>query len=169
MTEREVPDELIRLYRDAHDRAVAAFYSPGSCVRIGLAAVLAVAGHSDTDPEKLAKRFHETYERLAPTYDYTTRRESAVPWEDVPAANKELMVATVREVFGAGVVGVPAAQPANDEATIHETPAMYHGLMPCCGKTPFEVPGTDRITANLKLVTCGGSGLVMQRIYRNID
>jgi hypothetical protein len=44
-------------------------------------------------PESLAREFHETYERLAPEHGYKTREESAVAWEDVPAANKNLMIA----------------------------------------------------------------------------
>lgn len=43
--------------------------------------------------EQLARRFHETYEALAPSFGYETRPESAVPWEDVPEMNKRLMVA----------------------------------------------------------------------------
>lgn len=43
--------------------------------------------------EQLAKLFHETYERLAPTFGYETRKGSAVPWEQVPDRNKRLMIA----------------------------------------------------------------------------
>lgn len=50
------------------------------------------------DPEKLARFFHETYERLAPIYGYETRRASAVPWEDVPENNRLLMTAVCAEV-----------------------------------------------------------------------
>ena len=42
--------------------------------------------------------FHEAYERLAPEFGYRTREESAVPWERVPARNRDLMTATVGEV-----------------------------------------------------------------------
>jgi hypothetical protein len=28
------------------------------------------------------------------------------------------------------------------------------GLTPCCGKTPFELPGTDRITEDPERATC---------------
>jgi hypothetical protein len=49
--------------------------------------------------EELAKFFHDTYERLAPQYQYKTREDSAVPWEDVPADNKALMIATAGEVL----------------------------------------------------------------------
>ena len=48
--------------------------------------------------EDIAKLFHQTYERLAPDFGYETRRESAVPWEDVPENNRRLMTATVRGV-----------------------------------------------------------------------
>ncbi len=48
--------------------------------------------------ERLARRFHEVYETLAPFYDYETRRESAVEWEDVPENNRRLMVATCEQV-----------------------------------------------------------------------
>lgn len=49
--------------------------------------------------EEIARRFHESYERLAPSFGYETRKESAVPWEDVPAQNKGLMIAVVRDVL----------------------------------------------------------------------
>jgi hypothetical protein len=51
------------------------------------------------NPEQLAKLFHETYERLAPDYSYTTRPESAKPWQDVPENNKQLMIAVAGEVL----------------------------------------------------------------------
>lgn len=38
--------------------------------------------------------------------------------------------------------------------TIHRAPAGDHGIMPCCGRTPFEVPQLDRITAT-GAITCG--------------
>lgn len=52
-----------------------------------------------TDAEKLAKLFHDTYERLAPAFGYATREESAVAWENVPVNNKKLMVATAAVVI----------------------------------------------------------------------
>jgi hypothetical protein len=50
-------------------------------------------------PEQLAQKFHETYERLAPEFSYQTRKASAVPWKDVPANNKQLMVAVCAEIL----------------------------------------------------------------------
>jgi hypothetical protein len=49
--------------------------------------------------EELARFFHETYERLAPQYQYETREESAVPWDEVPEDNKALMIAPAAEVL----------------------------------------------------------------------
>jgi len=51
----------------------------------------------------LAKRFHETYERLAPRLDYKTRHESAVPWHKVPDKNKMLMIAVCEEILKEGI------------------------------------------------------------------
>jgi len=50
-------------------------------------------------PEQLAQLFHETYERLAPEHGYETRKASAVPWADVPANNKALMIAVAGQVL----------------------------------------------------------------------
>ena len=51
--------------------------------------------------EELACFFHETYERLAPEFGYETRKETAIPWEDIPAdnRNKRLMIAVSGEVL----------------------------------------------------------------------
>jgi hypothetical protein len=50
-------------------------------------------------PEKIAKEFHETYERLAPEFNYETRLKSRVPWEDIPKENRELMIAVVEDLI----------------------------------------------------------------------
>ena len=49
--------------------------------------------------EQLAQLFHDTYERLAPEFGYTTRKSSAQPWADVPEPNKSLMIATAKAVM----------------------------------------------------------------------
>ena len=48
--------------------------------------------------ETIAREFHEAYERLAPDYGYETRRDSAVPWEEVPEKNRLLMAAVVHDL-----------------------------------------------------------------------
>jgi hypothetical protein len=50
-------------------------------------------------PEKLAEMFHESYERLAPSFGYKTRDESSKPWAEVPSSNKHLMVAVAAEIL----------------------------------------------------------------------
>lgn len=49
--------------------------------------------------EEVAQLFHQEYERLAPGFSYVTRKESSVPWHDVPPANAALMTATVAAVL----------------------------------------------------------------------
>ena len=58
-----------------------------------------MTGIDTMTPEELAQLFHETYEQLAPDFGYETRRKSAVPWEQVPEANKRLMIATAAVVL----------------------------------------------------------------------
>lgn len=38
--------------------------------------------------------------------------------------------------------------------TIHACPPKGSGTMPCCDRSPFEAPRTDRITSYSELVTC---------------
>lgn len=52
----------------------------------------------------VAKEFHTAYEQVAPNYGYETREASAVPWEDVPEQNKQVMIATVAALIGQGVI-----------------------------------------------------------------
>jgi hypothetical protein len=49
--------------------------------------------------EELAAAFHVAYERLAPSYGYETREESAVPWHEVPEPNRSLMIAVAGEII----------------------------------------------------------------------
>lgn len=67
-------------------------------------AILAVPASTDAQSgaEALAQRFHETYERLAPIFSYTTREASAKPWAEVPENNRELMTAVCAEILRSG-------------------------------------------------------------------
>jgi hypothetical protein len=55
--------------------------------------------------EALARKFHEVYERLAPSFGYETRHESAKPWEEIPEAVRALTRAVVAEVCGPAMRG----------------------------------------------------------------
>ena len=53
--------------------------------------------------------------------------------------------------------------PVHIEATVsirrevtHRCPPEGSGVMPCCGRTPFEVSRRDRMTPYGDLVTCNG-------------
>lgn len=50
--------------------------------------------------EWVASKFHLHYENLAEKFGYITREDSRVEWEDVPEANRALMVETVLYVLG---------------------------------------------------------------------
>lgn len=56
------------------------------------------------DAERVAQRFHETYERLAPDFGYKTREASAKPWADVPQQNRDLMIAVCAELLSSGFI-----------------------------------------------------------------
>jgi hypothetical protein len=38
---------------------------------------------------------------------------------------------------------------------VHLCPSPGSGVTGCCGKTPFELPRSDRMTLHLGTVTCG--------------
>jgi hypothetical protein len=54
--------------------------------------------------EDVAKHFHDVYEELAPLFSYETRKASAVPWDEVPRRNRQLMIATVQRLLDKGVI-----------------------------------------------------------------
>lgn len=64
----------------------------------------------DVTPEELdrshviARGFHAAYERLAPSYGFTTRHPIAMLWENTPDQNKLLMVAVVAELLDKGII-----------------------------------------------------------------
>lgn len=86
--------------------AESALLSPRqSTVRAMQRSMTRMAGREvEWTPENLARAFHETYERLAPEHGYKTREASAVPWRDVPSANKKLMIHVSTELLR-GVAG----------------------------------------------------------------
>lgn len=53
------------------------------------------------DDATVARLFHDTYERLAPTHGWETQERSRTQWDDLPAENRSLMLAVVSEVRAA--------------------------------------------------------------------
>lgn len=44
-----------------------------------------------------------------------------------------------------------------DREIVHAFPPAGSGITPCCGRTPFELPRSERMTQVAKLVTCTGT------------
>lgn len=56
------------------------------------------------DALRIARRFHDEYEALAPEHNYETRLRSAVPWDDVPEDNRALMIHVVETLLADGTI-----------------------------------------------------------------
>jgi hypothetical protein len=89
--------------------------------------------------------------------NHTPRRTVRVP-DDVwqPAQKKAATEGTnVSAVVNRGLVAY-----IEDEtgSVIHACPVGDGALTPCCGKSPFELPGTSRMSVDASLVTCTRSG-----------
>lgn len=97
---------LLEVYRDANLDArlekieQLGFSADEQAILRAIEASLSPSGEG-VEAEALAQRFHETYERLAPSFGYETREASAKPWADVPDQNKRLMIAVCGEILAA--------------------------------------------------------------------
>ena len=54
--------------------------------------------------EKIARAFHDAYEEIAPQAGWETQERSRKPWEDVPEANRRVMLLTVEALLKRGVI-----------------------------------------------------------------
>lgn len=54
--------------------------------------------------EDIARRFHEVYEELAPAHGWKTQKRSAVPWEEIPIENRQLMIDVVTQLLKEKVI-----------------------------------------------------------------
>lgn len=83
----------------------------------------------ERDAKRIARAFHDAYERLAPSYGYETRRASAKPFGDIPENNKALMIATVSELLAHDVIEASDGQlPPPVEAVPHEPERVRIGV-----------------------------------------
>lgn len=64
-----------------------------------------------SDAERVAARFHEVYELLAPAHGYETRDASAVPWKDVPEPNRSLMIHVAQFLLREDAIRVGSSLP----------------------------------------------------------
>jgi len=88
--------------------------------------------------ERIAQKFHEVYERLAPQFGYVTRKESAKPWAEVPENNRNLMIAVCEELGREAYAG--EAKPE----TVIGIPVRLDPTMP--RDTAELRSGTSRVT-----------------------
>jgi len=117
----------------------------------------AILADSDTDAEQLARRFHETYERLAPSFGYETRKDSAVPWESVPEKNRKLMIAVCAEIGAAQSAAVAAALEAERAKVRLEEAKWWRHLVIMHDESYFAVEGDKRL-AELRARAEGQTG-----------
>jgi hypothetical protein len=101
---REVADQTIRaLEGRVRDKSPKSEYGISICDRChGFANApgdLDCSHHVATAGEALARFFHQTYEELAPSFGYETRKDSAKPWAEVPEKNRRLMIAVCSRVI----------------------------------------------------------------------
>ncbi|NPD67259.1 hypothetical protein HN018_06690 [Lichenicola cladoniae] len=66
-----------------------------------------------------AQLFHETYERVAPAFDYASSNANVITWAEVPDWAKNLMTAVFHEMAAA----YPATPPAPDWLDLRDAPA----------------------------------------------
>lgn len=59
-------------------------------------------------------------------------------------------VAETRDV----IIGLTPVAKSEPDDVVRRCPPEGSGLTPCCGRTPFELPLTDRMTLDPTLVTC---------------
>ena len=59
--------------------------------------------------------------------------------------------------MGLTITGTKITSP-DTASIVHRCPPAGETRMPCCGRTPFEVPRGDRMTGDPALVTCTGRG-----------
>ncbi|MBX7464922.1 hypothetical protein K1Y80_02350 [Streptomyces sp. MAG02] len=72
-----------------------------------------------------------------------THRDLATDWAEVQAS--------VRAALADEMVFAPTS------TTVHACPPDGSGLMPCCGRTPFELGALERLTEHGPAVTCPGT------------
>lgn len=92
-----------------------------------------------------------------------TRIEADRAIDDATFARAELKQAHAQILKLAMDLDEAKKRSAKDDAgvTIHACPPKGSGLMPCCGKTPFEVQG-DRMTLNPAHVNCDRERLLVE-------
>lgn len=75
--------------------------------------------------ERIARHFHEEYERLAPKHGWETQERTRVAWEALPAENRQLMISVVIVLMRKGIIQPgptqldPVRKPGSSEGDPH--------------------------------------------------
>lgn len=96
-----------------------------------------------------------TVERVGDGILVSLSNGAAIHFTDMDVARQMATNILMVCAFGADQLDEITAA-AVDEIVHACPPDGGGGLMPCCGRTPFEVPRTDRMTVQGELVTCKG-------------
>lgn len=80
------------------------------------------------------------------------REETAEAFAESAPAKLRTELVQVAAVAVAWIEAIDRRAAADE--TVHAFPPQGSGLTPCCGRTPFELPPTDCMTAIPSLVTC---------------
>lgn len=105
-------------------------------------------------PETKAEDTVESGAEEAPTTDEERLERAAVDLADVRAAMESVsralaVLSNEFERLNTLVVGA-------ENTIIHACPPDGSGLMPCCGRSPIDVPLTERISLDGSTITCTG-------------
>ncbi len=68
--------------------------------------------------EKIAREFHDEYEAWAAANGWETQESTRTSFDDLPAANRETMLATVQALLDRKIISAPVTQPEVPEALI---------------------------------------------------
>ena len=115
---RESTSRPSRIRETVHEEGCAVFTMVNDCQTgtCNCRANTSPSPRTQESAERLAQRFHEVYERLAPQFEYRTRVASAVPWWFVPIKMRQLMTAVCAEILAA--LREPEAPSSGFEAAI---------------------------------------------------
>lgn len=105
-------------------------------------------------PETKAEDTVESGAEEAPTTDEERLERAAVDLADVRAAMESVsralaVLSTEFERLGVLVIGA-------ENTIVHACPPDGSGVMPCCGRSPIDVPLTERISLDGSAITCTG-------------
>lgn len=109
--------------------------------------------------EEIAKDFHDAYEELSSKHGWQSQKKCRVAFDDLPPANRSLMIAVVGRVCGPLVVRLAALQ-----REVEQFKLRIPGSYPCqrCGcRDGLDAVVPDEVWARISGRTDGGGFLCL--------